>query len=348
MTFRIIATLFWLYIVTRHFLLQASEEYLVSAGFTCMLLFLLLRLCASFTPAIARLMKSKKISTNKAINNVQVNRSLYLTQEIARRTDELNTLRQTLAAEFHDETGNLLSVIIHQATLLRLKADKDLQPIVENILDSSQQLYTTSKHLLWNLHHDSDDPGALFEYIVNFGQTFCNKVDICFSAEKETACSELAGRLEPAAALNLIFIFKEAMNNVARHAGAKEMALKMAYRRDHLVFELSDDGRWKEPDPVLSHYGISGIERRCQRNGFTCRVSHNEQGTQVEITVPVIRSGLVETPAIVHCPQEGAIRTDKKVVNFPARKIGFCVDKNFMYTRHQKSSNVGEVRPRQT
>ena len=309
MTLRAITTLFSLYLATRHLQLQASEEYLMSACITCILL---LCLCASSIPAIASFIKRKKICTNKAIKNKLATQITHLNQEISRRINELNTLRQTLAADFHDETGNLLSVIIHQATLLKLKADKDLQPIVENILDSSQQLHAISKHFVWNLHSDSDDPNNLFDYIVNLGQTFCNKMDLSFSAEKEPAGNQPARRLDSAAALNLVFIFKEAMNNVARHAGANEMVLKMAHRDDHMVFILADDGRWKEPDPALSHYGIAGMERRCQRNGFTCRLSQDELGTLVEITVPVIQECAAERAAGVQRLQGTAAGTGKQ------------------------------------
>ncbi|MBE7170768.1 MAG: hypothetical protein INR73_09260 [Williamsia sp.] len=201
---------------------------------------------------------------------------------------EQNNFREMLAADFHDETGNLLLTIIHQASLLKMRGDKDALPMIESILESSNQLFAISRDLLWNLNDNSDDPHILFEYMAAFGQSFYNQFDISFSAEKEAGSLQQVGKLAPLAALNLVFIFKEAMNNVIKHAGAREVVLKMKPAPYQVIFELTDDGTWKEPDPHQSHYGLKNIERRCTRNGFSHKVRHNNgRGTLVEVSVPI-------------------------------------------------------------
>jgi signal transduction histidine kinase len=213
-----------------------------------------------------------------------------LSDEVARRTRELNSIRQTLAADFHDETGNMLSAITRQAALLKYRPEinADSLKIIENIIANSNQLYASSRHFIWNLNNDSDKARVLFDYLTSFGQVFYNQFDISFSAENRTVMADSL-RLEPFAAINLIFIFKEAMNNVVKHADAKVVTLSMTYSDGLLHFLLTDDGKWKEPDHQTTHHGLGNIEKRCLSNQFLLAISHEEGGgTLIKVSAPVI------------------------------------------------------------
>ena len=240
--------------------------------------------------------KDKLLIQNKSSQN---NKIMVLNDEVSRRTKELNNMRKTLAADFHDETGNMLSAITRQASLLKLQPDINACTlcIVEHIIANSNQLYASSRHFIWNLNNDSDDPQVLFNYLISFGQLFYNQFDISFSAENNVEGAAL--RLEPFAAINLIFIFKEAMNNVVKHAEAKGVIIKMLYNDKHLQFSLTDDGTWKEPETKSSHHGLSNMEKRCLQNNFRFAVIHIDGvGTRVEIAAPVIMRQTVETAGV--------------------------------------------------
>lgn len=239
-----------------------------------------------FISTLFYLIQKKKDTMNIETKELLNNQVDFLDREVAKRTSELTEMRQTLASDFHDETGNLLSAITRQATLLKLQADKNSSHIIENILESSNQLYSSSKHLLWNLNNDSENPQVLFQYLTSFGQSFYNSFDISFSAENWLGENIHLNRFEPFAAINLTFIFKEAMNNVVKHAGAREVVISMSTSGNDLIFTLRDDGKWKEPDSGSSHYGMKNIEKRCKKNNFRCEIQHDMTGTQIEIAIP--------------------------------------------------------------
>ena len=251
------------------------------------------------TGALFWFMQKKKdtmMIQNKDLQNNKIN---TLNSEVARRTKELNNMRQTFAADFHDETGNMLSAITRQAALLKLQPDinANTSNIVEHIIANTNQLYASSRHFIWNLNNDSDDPKILFNYLTSFGQLYYNQFDVSFSAENSTEDASL--RLEPFAAINLIFIFKEAMNNVIKHADARGVILKMLYKNGYLQFSLTDDGAWKEPETKEDHHGLSNMEKRCAQNSFGFAVNHiNGIGTRVEIAAPCIVKQTVETSTV--------------------------------------------------
>lgn len=220
------------------------------------------------------------------IRGLQDQKISLLDEAVKQRTDQLNNMRQVMAADFHDETGNMLSAITRQAAILKLKLhdNEAVLPIAESITRNSNDLYARSKDFLWNLNHNSDDPQELFNYLTAHGQVFYNQFDIAFSS--------INGEIRPLqqldafAALNLVFIFKEAMTNVVKHANAGEVTMEMSYRDNKVVFALQDNGRWKQQDETVSHYGLTNIERRCEKNNFGFLLSKQAEGTRLEITVP--------------------------------------------------------------
>ncbi len=220
------------------------------------------------------------------IKALQEKRISMLDDAVKMRTEQLNTMRETLASDFHDETGNMLSAITRQATLLKLKLiqQNDVQLIVESIIKNSKRLYASSKDFIWQLNHNSDDPAELFDYLTGYGQSYYNQFDIAFSSHTEP-CNGL--QLDPSAALNLIFIFKEAMTNIIEHSGATEVRLGLNCQLKTVRFNLRDNGTWKRISTDREHYGLSNIEKRCKRNGFKLHIATDEEGTTISITAPV-------------------------------------------------------------
>lgn len=220
----------------------------------------------------------------KKIKDLQEQKIGMLDKAVKKRTEQLNSMRENIATDFHDETGNMLSAITRQASILRqsLGNDHPSRPLVDTIINNSNALYASSKDFIWHLHHNGDDPMELFNYITSYGQLYYNQFDIAFSSIADK-CPPL--HFAPSAAINLIYIFKEAMNNVIKHSGAHEVFFEMRCIENQINYCLRDDGRWKEVDHQEQHYGLRNIERRCQKNNFKFALSKGDEGTQLIITV---------------------------------------------------------------
>ena len=219
---------------------------------------------------------------------LQNHRIEFLDVEIARRTEQLNSMRQSLATDFHDETGNLLSAITRQAGLLKLQlgpSDPAL-PMADSIIRNSNALYASGRNFLWNLNHESDNPQVLFEYLASFGQSLYNQFDISFSAQMTESPSDC--KIDPFASLSLVFIFKEAMHNVVKHSGASEVVFKMARFTDKVELSLTDNGSWKPPTDQDDHYGIENMRMRCSKHQLGFGLHPGPSGTQVEVAAPVL------------------------------------------------------------
>ena len=78
------------------------------------------------------------------------------------------------------------------------------------------------------------------------------------------------------------------MNNVASHAGATRMAVRIAAREGSLEIVIEDNGRGFDPGVCLNGEGLSSIRRRIKElSGTVTWETAPGHGTRLTATVPL-------------------------------------------------------------
>ena len=92
----------------------------------------------------------------------------------------------------------------------------------------------------------------------------------------------------------LFRIAQEAMSNVARHSGARQMRIRLAREGGQISMSLTDDGRGFDPAAVTAApdqsrgLGLAGMQERASLAGGLVTVeSAPDQGTMVRVVVPL-------------------------------------------------------------
>lgn len=224
------------------------------------------------------------------IKKRQVLEIKQLTKTIEKRDEELRIMRQSIASDFHDETGNILAAISQQVSVLKLKLEgqEKLLPILESISTNCDQLFASSKDFLWSINNDSNDPVELFSHLTSFGQSFYNQFEIAFSATPLDKTFGFNIQMAPFASRNLIYVFKEAMTNAAKHANASLVSLEMTMREGYIKISFSDNGTWKTMNKSNSNNGLINMERRSKNNNFIFKHYTDVWGTHIEVEIPII------------------------------------------------------------
>jgi signal transduction histidine kinase len=100
-------------------------------------------------------------------------------------------------------------------------------------------------------------------------------------------------RLDPEIEMNLYRIAQEALNNVAKHAGAKSVNVIIEGRERELRLIIEDDGKGfdpadvKVPDSPGGGLGISGMRERVDLIGGTLDIESSvEGGTTIYVRSP--------------------------------------------------------------
>jgi len=108
-------------------------------------------------------------------------------------------------------------------------------------------------------------------------------VDVVFRAVN--GALPLLPRVETA----LYRICQEALNNVARHSGARRVTVRLVATPEQVLLTIEDDGRGFDASEVHEgRYGLVGMNERARTLGGYLDVrSSPSAGTKVEVTVPL-------------------------------------------------------------
>jgi signal transduction histidine kinase len=92
--------------------------------------------------------------------------------------------------------------------------------------------------------------------------------------------------LPPDVKAALYRIVQEALNNIAKHAGASEVLVSLRCQPEEVWLQIRDNGRGFDPDSVSAdHLGLGIMRERIETIGATLKIeSQSGQGTEVVVT----------------------------------------------------------------
>ena len=87
---------------------------------------------------------------------------------------------------------------------------------------------------------------------------------------------------------DVLLVFKEAVNNIARHAECRRAEIDVQVDRDGLVLQVADDGQGLSPSNGRDDgQGLSSMQERASRmNGSLNVESSPGRGTRIVLCVP--------------------------------------------------------------
>jgi signal transduction histidine kinase len=239
-------------------------------------------------------------------------------QELQRQRREL--LRETVraaeeermrvSAEIHDGPVQKLTAMALRAGALErrmgLSGPDDARTGVAAIHDELGLQIAELRRVIADLRPPELDrglPAALRELVDGFGRR---------TGSVALLDAEGDGRALPEIETILFRVTQEALSNVAKHAGAREVRVTVLVRPDVAGVTIRDDGRGFAP-PMNGelvregHFGLAGMRERVEAAGGTFAVTSSPgAGTQIVARIPCARpgdgSGLAASAGVVPQP----------------------------------------------
>src|SRR5262249_19501253 len=101
---------------------------------------------------------------------------------------------------------------------------------------------------------------------------------------------ELDLKLGPDLRRNVYLIFKEAVNNIVRHADCERAEIELSLDGNYLAMRVYDDGRGFDPKQASEGNGLESMKRRAKAVGGALEVvSQPGQGAAIALRVPTPR-----------------------------------------------------------
>ena len=217
--------------------------------------------------------------------------------------------RTRIAREIHDELGGNLTAIKMALAMLQRRLPSD-QP---QLADKAAYVEALVDRTIDAVHRISLD---LRPSMLDFGIVAALAWQVReFEKQMGYSCSfhanvdEIALALDPATAL--FRIFQEALTNIARHANATRVTVRLQRQRQQLVLRVSDNGAGivaadrAKPDS----FGLRGMHERAAALGGTLAVAPAAAGgtvVTIKIPLPAARAPIIAAAP----PHAGAARLD--------------------------------------
>jgi signal transduction histidine kinase len=201
--------------------------------------------------------------------------------------------RKRVARELHDDLGQALGALALQAEAIERLIDSDTEGAIsqlnltrELITDTTDRMY----ELILALRPSTLDDLGLVAALQSHAERFLSGSGITF----ELNTADLTSRLEPEMETALYRIYQEALNNVRRHSGAKNVSITVTMKDGYLESEIQDDGHGFDPRRLDSSedsphgLGLLGIRERVNQWGGNVEIiTKPGSGTLIRLRFPI-------------------------------------------------------------
>jgi signal transduction histidine kinase len=156
-------------------------------------------------------------------------------------------LRNKIANDLHDEIGstitsiNILSNVSQQAIDTKPEQAKEM---IQQITIQSKQIQQNMSDIVWSIRPDNEKMENLLVRMREYNAQTLEPLEIKTNFIVDSKIEEIKLPLEYRK--EVLLIFKEAVNNIAKHANATEVTIQIEQTNKKLLLTIADNGQWKK------------------------------------------------------------------------------------------------------
>ena len=193
--------------------------------------------------------------------------------------------RNRLARELHDTLAHTLAALAVQleaiATVWQATPERAAR-MLDRALDTTRSGLDETRRALQSLRATPLDDLGLALAVQHLAQNVAERGGLALEANIAKRIPALSPEVEQC----FYRVTQEALDNVAKHAGAQRIAVTLQEDNGQLLLTVSDDGVGFATDAVASEYrfGLQGMRERAELIGATLEIESSPgQGTTVRL-----------------------------------------------------------------
>jgi signal transduction histidine kinase len=192
---------------------------------------------------------------------------------------------QYISRELHDEFGQILTAVGSMLGRAEKHTPEDspLRSELKEVRGITQKTLDNVRSLSQALHPVMLEEAGLESTIDWYVATVERQTGHHISYEK----SGTPFALSTSAGIHVYRVLQEALNNAARHSGAREATVRLRYFAERLELDVEDRGKGLPNGNTRSGIGLVAMRERAELLGGTIEFTRPpEGGTRVSLTVP--------------------------------------------------------------
>jgi ligand-binding sensor domain-containing protein/two-component sensor histidine kinase len=205
-----------------------------------------------------------------------------------RQVIRLQQVRNRIASDLHDDIGSTLTNINILSSLSRrnlnepVQAREFLDRITEEVNSSSQAL----DDIIWSVNTSNDGLDETAARMRRYAAELFDAGNVRYEFELDPDLSQRKLSMEQRR--DFYLVFKETLNNIFKHADAKNVWINVQIEKGNLVMSVRDDGKGFDVNAETHRNGLKNLRARVNRwNGYIQVRSSPGMGTMIVVNLPV-------------------------------------------------------------
>ncbi|HEV8587277.1 MAG TPA: two-component regulator propeller domain-containing protein, partial [Pyrinomonadaceae bacterium] len=202
---------------------------------------------------------------------------------------ELERVRTRIASDLHDDIGSNLSLIAGLSEMLNTQVRGSNGQIAERlsiIASVSRRSVDAMSDIVWAVNPKRDNALDLSQRMRRFASDTLAARNIEFHLDAPNV--DRNTRVNAEIRREVFLIFKEAINNVARHAACQTAKAHLRIERGAIILTLHDDGRGFKASNGDPGHGLESMRGRAHRLGGELKIDSTDgKGTTLELRIPL-------------------------------------------------------------
>lgn len=177
-----------------------------------------------------------------------------------RKMVDIERMRVQIASDLHDDVGSALTEIALQSDFLQtMEVADSLQESLQQIGSQSRKIVSSLDDIVWSIDARNDTVGDLTDRMQDHVNSVLSERQIQYHFE-----GNMQEKLEVSLKENLYLIFKEAINNIAKHSNADKVDITLSTNGSGFLLSVKDDGNSARNERKTGQ-GLRNMNMRAKR-----------------------------------------------------------------------------------
>ncbi|MET0463089.1 MAG: two-component regulator propeller domain-containing protein [Chitinophagaceae bacterium] len=205
-----------------------------------------------------------------------------------RQVIRLQQVRNRIASDLHDDIGSTLTNINILSSLGRRNLDEPAQAreflnrITEEVNSSSQAL----DDIIWSVNTSNDGLDETAARMRRYAAELFDAGNVRYEFELDHQLAQRKLSMEQRR--DFYLVFKETLNNIFKHAEARNVWINVQIEKGNLIMSVRDDGKGFDVHAETHRNGLKNLRVRVNHwNGYIQVRSSPGAGTIIVVSMPV-------------------------------------------------------------
>jgi signal transduction histidine kinase len=198
---------------------------------------------------------------------------------------KMQHVRNQIAADLHDEVGSNLNSIAIYTEVLRKAANGKSTDILDKITANSRESVSLMQDTVWMINPKNDSTEKLLDRMRSFASEILATKNISLEFNAPADLKKVNFNMDQRK--NCYLVFKEAINNIVKHADASKVAVNITHKNDEIDIIIEDNGKGFDTSELHEGNGLQNFKERAIEAEFDLNID-SQKGVGTKISMKIV------------------------------------------------------------